>query len=122
MKIKKKDQWKQVRENLNSQMDSDPHLWRKALALSYNHLHDHLKPCFLYFGALPEDFQTLIVEGFIRNSGEKRLEDVAKEYLMDLIGRSLIIVSRRAYDDGIKACSVHDLLRDFYLKKAKEEH
>ena len=63
-----------------------------------------------------------MAEGFIRNVGDKNVEDVAVEYLMDLIGRSLILVSRRRYDGGIKACGIHDLLRDFCIKQAEKEH
>ncbi|CAL5430489.1 unnamed protein product [Camellia sinensis] len=64
----------------------------------------------------------LIAEGFIQKIGEKSLEDVAEEYLMDLIARSLVLVTRRAYDGGIKECSIHDLLRDFCLRKSEEEY
>ncbi|GMP93062.1 hypothetical protein CsSME_00043048 [Camellia sinensis var. sinensis] len=29
----------------------------KTLELSYNHFLGHLKPCLLYFGAFPKDYQ-----------------------------------------------------------------
>ncbi|KAF5939296.1 hypothetical protein HYC85_023555 [Camellia sinensis] len=72
------------------------------IALSYNHLPHHLKPRFLFFAAFPEDFEIpvwkltwlWITEGFIPKMGEKSLEDVVEEYLMDLIGRNLILVSK----------------------------
>ncbi|XP_057488156.1 putative late blight resistance protein homolog R1A-10 isoform X2 [Actinidia eriantha] len=126
---KSPDQWEKVGKTLNSQMAADPQIWVKTLELSYNHLPHHLKPCFLYFGVFPEDYQVpvwkliwlWVAEGFIRESGEKSLEDLAEEYLMELIGRSLVLVSRRRYDDGVKACGIHDLLRDFCIKQAKKE-
>ncbi|GFY89236.1 hypothetical protein Acr_06g0011760 [Actinidia rufa] len=76
-----------------------------------------------------EDFQVpvwkliwlWVAEGFIRETREKSLEDVAEEYLMELIGRSLVLVSRRRYDGGVKACAIHDLLRDFCINQAEKE-
>ncbi|XP_057488158.1 putative late blight resistance protein homolog R1B-16 isoform X1 [Actinidia eriantha] len=126
---KSPDQWEKVGKTLNSQMTTDPQIWVKTLALSYNHLPHHLKLCFLYFGVFPEDYQVpvwkliclWVAEGFIRETGGKSLEDVAEEYLMELISRSLILVSRRRYDGGVKACGIHDLLRDFCIKQAEKE-
>ncbi|XP_057493228.1 putative late blight resistance protein homolog R1A-10 isoform X1 [Actinidia eriantha] len=126
---KSPDQWEKVGKTLNSHMTADPQIWLKTLALSYNHLPHHLKPCFLYFGVFPEDCQVpvweliwlWVAEGFIRETGEKSFEDVAEEYLTELIGRSLILVSRRRYDGGVKACGIHDLLRDFCIKQAEKE-
>ncbi|KAL7181150.1 hypothetical protein ACSBR1_040086 [Camellia fascicularis] len=122
--------WNHAKETLNSQMDVDPQLWMKTLSLGYNLLPHHLKPCFLYFGAFPEDFEIpvrkliwlWIAEGFIRKTGGKCLEDVAEEYLMDLIDRSLVLVSRRGYNSKIKACPIHDLLHDYCLRKVDEEY
>ncbi|XP_057493201.1 putative late blight resistance protein homolog R1B-23 [Actinidia eriantha] len=123
------DRWEKVGKTLNSQMTADPQIWLQTLALSYNHLPHHLKPCFLYFGVFPEDYQVpvwkliwlWVAEGFIRETGGRILEDVAEEYLMELIGRSLVLVSRRRYDGGVKACAIHDLLRDFCIKQAEKE-
>ncbi|CAL5428096.1 unnamed protein product [Camellia sinensis] len=122
--------WNHAKETLNSQMDVDPQLWMKTLSLGYNQLPHHLKPCFLYFGTFPEDFDIpvrkliwlWIAEGFIRKTAGKCLEDVAEEYLMDLIDRSLVLVSRRGYNGKIKACSIHDLLHDYCLRKVDEEY
>ncbi|KAL7181151.1 hypothetical protein ACSBR1_040087 [Camellia fascicularis] len=102
--------WNHAKETLNSQMDVDPQLWMKTLSLGYNQLPHHLKPCFLYFGTFPEDFEIpvkkliwlWIAEGFIRKTAGKCLEGVAEEYLMDLIDRSLLLVSRRGYN-GIRS-------------------
>ncbi|XP_057494944.1 putative late blight resistance protein homolog R1B-16 isoform X2 [Actinidia eriantha] len=126
---KSPDQWKKVGKTVNSQMTTDPQIWVKTLALSYNHLPHHLKLCFLYFGLFPEDYQVPVwkliwlwmAEGLIRETGKKNLEDVAEEYLMELIGRSLVLVSRRRSDGGVKTCCIHDLLRDFCIKQAEKE-
>lgn len=126
---KSQERWKQVGETLYSHVAAGLLQWTKTLALSYNHLPHHLRQCFLYFAIFPEDFQVpvwkliglWVAEGFIRKTGEKTLEDVAEEYLTDLIGRSLILVSQTRYDGGVKACGIHDSLRDFCIKQAEKE-
>ncbi|XP_060169613.1 putative late blight resistance protein homolog R1B-17 [Lycium barbarum] len=99
-----------------------------VLALSYNHLPHHLKACFLYMGAFPEDVEIPVwrlvrlwaAEGFIKLESPKTLEWVAQEYLQDLIDRSLILVGKRSYD-RVKTCSIHDVLRKFCLEEAQRE-
>ncbi|KAL7181055.1 hypothetical protein ACSBR1_040004 [Camellia fascicularis] len=126
--IKTQESWKQVAQSVSSYIVSDPNQYLDTLALSYNHLPRHLKPCFLYLGAFPEDqeisVQRLIwlwiAEGFIQKIEQKSLEEVAEGYLMDLIQRSLVIVAQKKFDGQIKACRMHDLLRDLCLKKARE--
>ncbi|KAA8529829.1 hypothetical protein F0562_034367 [Nyssa sinensis] len=127
---KTKNWWNQVAESVSSYIVSDTEQQcMNTLALSYNHLPLHLKSCFLYFGAFPEDYEISvrkltwlwIAEGFIQKIGEKDLEDVAEEYLMELIDRSLVLVAKTRASGGIRACRVHDLLRDLCLRKAQEE-
>lgn len=77
---------------------------RNILEISYRYLPDKLKPCFLYFGALPEDQEhtaselTLlwIAEGFVCKAHSNCLEDEAKDYLMHLISRSLVMVDKQS--------------------------
>ncbi|KAK6150826.1 hypothetical protein DH2020_015758 [Rehmannia glutinosa] len=63
-----------------------------------------------------------IAEGFISNERKENADSVAEEYLKELIDKSLVIVSKRRSDDGIKTCVVHDLLRDLCLRVAEEEN
>ncbi|KAA8533657.1 hypothetical protein F0562_030909 [Nyssa sinensis] len=124
------DWWEQVAESVTSYIISDTEQCMEAVALSYSHLPTHLKSCFLYFVAFPEDHEIRasklislwIAEGFIHQIGQKSLEDVGEEYLMDLIGRSLVIVTKKRSTGEIKACCIHDLLRDFCLRQAEEEN
>ncbi|GMP92790.1 hypothetical protein CsSME_00042873 [Camellia sinensis var. sinensis] len=126
--IKTQKSWKKVAQSVSSYIVSDPSQYLDTLALSYNHLPRHLKPCFLYLGAFPEDQEISverliwlwIAEGFIQKIEQKSLEEVAEGYLMDLIQRSLVIVAQKRFDGRIKACRMHDLLRDLCLKKARE--
>ncbi|XP_059650608.1 putative late blight resistance protein homolog R1B-8 [Cornus florida] len=117
--------WKHVAGSVSSYIVRDPEKYMDTLALSYNHLPLHLRPCFLYFGAFPEDYEIpvrkliwlWIAEGFIWKNDEKRLEEVAEDYLMDLIDRSLVTVSKTRFNGAAKACRVHDLLHDLCLRK-----
>ncbi|KAL2559042.1 putative late blight resistance protein-like protein R1B-16 [Forsythia ovata] len=126
---KKIDWWKQVAANLSTFRVSDSKQCHDILELSYKHLPDHLRPCFLYFGAFAEDkevpvrklLRLWVAEGFIQKSEVKGPDDVAEDYLMDLVGRSLVMVTKTRSEGGVKTCLVHDLLHDLCLEKAKEE-
>ncbi|XP_059649742.1 late blight resistance protein R1-A-like [Cornus florida] len=123
------ERWKHVAESVSSYMVSDPEQYMHTLELSYNVLPYYLKACFLYLGAFTEyeiPVQKLIwlwvAEGFIWQNEQKTLEEVAEDYLMDLIDRSLVIVSKKRSNGEIKACCVHDLMRDLCLRKAQEHN
>ncbi|KAI3451642.1 hypothetical protein Pfo_008307 [Paulownia fortunei] len=126
---KEESTWKEVGENVASYISyGGNNYMMQILELSYKHLPEHLRPCFLYFGAFPEDTQIpagklmrlWIAEGFVRKEERKSSERVAEEYLMELIDKSLVIVAKRRSDGGVKACVVHDLLRDLCLRRAEE--
>ncbi|CAN4078978.1 unnamed protein product [Withania somnifera] len=120
--------WMSVARTLGEIIASHPDKCLGVLGLSYHHLPNHLKPCFLSMGGFPEDYQVetwrliqlWIAEGFIRRSGsDKSLEEIAEDYLGDLISRNLIMVRKRRFNGEIKACGVHDLLREFCLTEAE---
>ncbi|XP_027062228.1 putative late blight resistance protein homolog R1A-3 [Coffea arabica] len=123
--------WKEAVEGLSSRNVSSTEQCTATLELSYKHFPDTLKACFLYFGAFPEDHEhntkrlisLWVAEGFVQKTQLKRSEDVANDYLMELISRSLVIVSKPRSIDGVKACRcrIHDLLYEFCVTKAKEE-
>ncbi|XP_031111776.1 putative late blight resistance protein homolog R1B-14 [Ipomoea triloba] len=101
------------------------------LALSYHYLPCHLKPCFLYMGAFPEDYEipawTLIrlwiAEGFLPPETKlKSPEEVAEHCLEDLVSRSLVMVAKRRSDGGVKTCVIHDLLRELSLQEGEKEN
>ncbi|MCD7463476.1 hypothetical protein HAX54_050695 [Datura stramonium] len=121
------ESWEDVSNTISAIVASDPDKCLGVLGLSYNNLPNQLKPCFLSMGAFPKDFevdawrliQLWIAEGLIRTGRLKSLEEVAKDYLEDLITRNLIMVRRRRWNGEIKACGMHDLLRDFCLREAE---
>lgn len=119
--------WKQIGEKISRiSKEGCAHI----LELSFKHLLEPLKPCFLYLGLFQEDkeikVQKLtklwISEGFIQKHETESVENLAKEYVMDLVGRSMLIVTKRSSSGGIKSCRIHDLLREFCLGKSEEEN
>ncbi|XP_076927495.1 putative late blight resistance protein homolog R1B-16 [Bidens hawaiensis] len=122
--------WEQIATTLRSFMVSDPRQYIDSLALSYNHLPPYLRPCFLFFGAFPEDYEVpvtkliwlWIAQGLIHETGSRKLEDTSEDFLMDLVKRSLVMTPRIKAGGKVKTCCVHDLLRDFCLRKAEEEN
>ncbi|KAG8382925.1 hypothetical protein BUALT_Bualt05G0130500 [Buddleja alternifolia] len=125
------DWWEQVAKSVDAYiaMDQEKRM-EKFIDLSYNHLPYHLKACFIYFGMFPEDFEIpvwrlvrlWIAEGFIQQQEGMSLEDIAEEYLEDLINRNLVMVGKYRSNGKIKTCRVHDMLREFCKKEALEEN
>ncbi|XP_060185336.1 putative late blight resistance protein homolog R1B-14 [Lycium barbarum] len=122
------ESWKDIAQTLGEIVTNHPDKCLGVLGLSYHHLPNHLKPCFLSMGGFPEDFQVetwrlyqlWIAEGFVRTSGSgKSLEEVAEDYLEDLISGNLIMVRKRRFNGEIKACAMHDLLREFCLTEVE---
>ncbi|KAJ4977229.1 hypothetical protein NE237_002335 [Protea cynaroides] len=121
--------WSKVLESANWQLNQGPNQCKDILALSYINLPYYLQSCFLYFGLFPEDYeiesrkliQLWVAEGFIQQRGDETiLEDIAEEYLEELIQRSMIQATRRL-DGGVYTCRIHDLLRDLAISEAKKD-
>ncbi|KAL2227858.1 putative late blight resistance protein homolog R1B-14 [Sesamum indicum] len=121
--------WEDIAENVNVAVTTNYEQFAKILSLSYIHLPQHLRPCFLYMGGFPEDYEIhvwkliklWVAEGFIKSSESKSFEEEAEEYLEDLVKRSLVLVTKRKTNGKIKVCGVHDLVRDLCIRKAQEE-
>jgi disease resistance protein RPM1 len=124
-------EWKKLLDSLSSELECNPHLTSitKILSLSYHDLPCYLKPCYLYFGIFPEDYSIAserlfwlwVAEGFVKGKKGKVLEDIAEEYLMELIHRNLVQVSFGELDFEItKKYRIHDLLHETILLKARE--
>ncbi|KZV46228.1 hypothetical protein F511_24781 [Dorcoceras hygrometricum] len=118
--------WQSVADNINSNLLEDEQC-SQLLLLNYDHLPHHLKPCFLYMGVFPEDFEIpvsklvnlWIAEGFLKPSISESLEEVGQRYVEDISSRQLIVFSERSRCK-IKTCRLHDLIREFCLRKAEQ--
>ncbi|XP_060973130.1 disease resistance protein RPM1-like [Cannabis sativa] len=127
-KEKTKLEWRRVLDNLNNEFEKNPHFTSvsKILSFSYDDLPYHLKSCFLYFGLFPQDYSVSehklcnlwIAEDFIKAGRDKSKEQVAGEYLNELIHRNLVSFEIK---DGVdRACRVHDLIHDVILTRGEE--
>ncbi|QCD78232.1 disease resistance protein RPM1 [Vigna unguiculata] len=128
-KCKSPYDWRMFSQNLSSELQSNYELQSvtKILSLSYDDLQQNLRSCLLYFGMYPEDYEVncgrlirqWIAEGFVKHENGRNLEEVAQQYLMELISRSLVLVSSFTTDGRAKACRVHDLVHEMVRRKIK---
>ncbi|XXG72336.1 hypothetical protein AAC387_Pa07g1462 [Persea americana] len=130
--LSRKDQsiheWEKVRRSIGWHLKEGEDQILHILALSYTDLPYYLKMCFLCFAAFPEDSsihatelcRMWVAEGFVQERGDETMEDVAEDYLLELIHRSLVQVVERCSNGRVKRCGIHDLLRDLAITKAKE--
>ncbi|KAL3506218.1 hypothetical protein ACH5RR_031600 [Cinchona calisaya] len=134
--------WKTVSKSIDlylskgegNEEGSDGGAVAQVLSLSYNVLPYHLKPCFLYLGNFREDenidveqlYLLWIAEGMIisenRKNGETLL-DVAERYLNELSQRCMVQVEVNDFSifRKFESCHLHDVMREFCLKKGREE-
>ncbi|KAL8546125.1 hypothetical protein ACS0TY_006014 [Phlomoides rotata] len=122
--------WIYTLENLNSiiNLENGENVLR-ILGTSYKELPMHLKPCFLYLGVFPENREIQlsrlvkfwVAEGILKPITDKSLEEIAKEYLKELIERNLILISEFRWDGEASYCKMHDLLRDVCLREAQKQ-
>ncbi|XP_057771639.1 putative late blight resistance protein homolog R1B-16 [Salvia miltiorrhiza] len=123
--------WENIGNDVRAAIAESDKQFFNILSLSYNHLPLHLKPCFLYMAAFPEDYemnasrliQMWVAEGFVKSNGDKSLEEEAKVYLKSLVERNLVSVITSYDFDGkeTKRYNMHDLLRDLCIRKADDD-
>ncbi|ESR65935.1 hypothetical protein CICLE_v10010550mg, partial [Citrus x clementina] len=123
-------EWKKLFDRLGSMLGSDPHLkdCNRVLSEGYYDLPHHLKSCLLYFGLFPESckincarlIRLWIAEGFVQYSKRPTSEQVAEEYLNELVDRSLVQVSERDISGRARICQVHDLMHEIIIRKTEE--
>ncbi|XP_039173113.1 probable disease resistance RPP8-like protein 2 [Eucalyptus grandis] len=124
--------WETVHKTINLHFNDKRNV-SEVLALSYDNLPSHLKPCFLYLGSFPEDAEIhakevlymWIAEGFVSlNANNKArgisVEDLAEQYVMEFVNRGMVQV-RFNLIGKIKSFHLHDLMRDLCISKALEE-
>ncbi|XP_044489462.1 putative disease resistance RPP13-like protein 3 [Mangifera indica] len=119
-------EWKSVRKKMWKKLSAGSLEITYLLDLSFDDLPYQLKLCFLYLSQFPEDSEIntdrLIrlweAEGFIPHS-EEIMEDEARNYLNELINRSLI-QKEKTLLGKVVTCRIHDLLRELTIRKATE--
>ena len=130
------EEWEDVLRHVKSYIYVEKNLKiNMILALSYNDLPCHLKPCFLHLAHFLEDFEIptkelirmWIGEGFlsqIQHGGgrEDSMEDLGDQYLRELVQRSMVQVEKRGSLGMIKTFQLHDIMQDFCISKAEKEN
>ncbi|XP_042006864.1 putative late blight resistance protein homolog R1A-3 [Salvia splendens] len=128
------DYWKRIEEDTGDAAAMGENSYLEILALSYLYLPGKLKGCFLYMGGFPEDceirIQKLIklwvAEGFLPAPAPEQdvsgLERVAQRSVEDLIGRNLLSIRKKSTNGGMKACGMHDSLRELAEKQCGFEN
>ncbi|ONI26743.1 hypothetical protein PRUPE_1G042900 [Prunus persica] len=114
-------QWEMVNENVYAyirrgrghEQEYEGASW--VLALSYDDLPYHLKPCFLYLGHYPKD-REILVSTLTKHSLEETMENIAHNCLTELVEMCVVQVGRSSSTGTIKTCQIHDLIRGLCLK------
>ncbi|PIN01248.1 Apoptotic ATPase [Handroanthus impetiginosus] len=118
--------WKDVLRKIHQDVDDK---CLAILGLSYRDLPTSLRPCFLYFGNFPEDYEFFasevirlwMAEKFIpRDIGDCEPEDVGANYISELEARNLIQVVRRRYDGRVEKFHIHDLFHSLCVNMGRE--
>ncbi|KAF8016434.1 hypothetical protein BT93_H1829 [Corymbia citriodora subsp. variegata] len=102
----------------------------RVLKLSYNHLLSCLKHCFAYCSLFPKDhaykkdmmINLWVAQDFIEShNGEDNLEEVANNYLSELLCRSFLDAIGKGDDGEVLYFKMHDLMHDLAQKVAGGE-
>ncbi|KAJ8754399.1 hypothetical protein K2173_002850 [Erythroxylum novogranatense] len=125
------DEWQMISLSLGAELEDNDKLknTRKILSLSYSHLPYYLKSCLLYFSIFPEGtliqhmrlVRLWIAEGFVKDKEGMTLEEVAEDYLNELIKRNLVQIVEATSYGRVKTCRIHDLLREIILSRSRDE-
>ncbi|XP_042039372.1 putative late blight resistance protein homolog R1A-10 isoform X2 [Salvia splendens] len=90
----------------------------------------HLKACLFYLGLFHPNhdiptsqlIKLWVAEGFIDPEADQNLEQIAEEYLEELVSRGLVMVHERSYTGRIKTCGmIHKLVRDICVTQSQQQ-
>ncbi|KAL7114933.1 hypothetical protein ACP275_04G152000 [Erythranthe tilingii] len=126
---KTEEYWKNIQGDTLDAAAKGDEAYVEILFLSYNHLPGKLKGCFLYMGAFQEDseipvtklIRLWVAEGFLKPSSLQIVEEVANHNLEQLINRNLLDIRKSTSNGQIKACGMHDTLRELSVKECGNE-
>ncbi|XP_078158238.1 disease resistance protein RPM1-like isoform X2 [Carex rostrata] len=124
-------EWKRMWEDLQHELAHNPNIEHvnRILRLSFADLSGNLKNCLLYCGIYQEDHyinafyltKQWIAEGFVETSGRRTHEEVAEDYLNELVSRCLLQVHMRDVVERVRMCSLHDIIHSMVVSKSEEE-
>ncbi|CAL8173080.1 unnamed protein product [Prunus armeniaca] len=125
-------EWSKVYSSLNWQLTNNPLLkpMKTILLLSFDDLPYQLKHCFMYCSLFPEDYlidgerlvRLWLAEGFVEQVDGLTPEEVAENYLIELIRRSMLKVEDRTDMGKALTYKMHDILRELALSMSQKEN
>ncbi|KAL2253924.1 putative late blight resistance protein homolog R1A-10 [Sesamum indicum] len=126
---KNPEYWKKVAKDEISAIISADEVMSKKLMLSYKHLPQHLKACFVYMGVFPHGYEipaTKLInlwcaEGFLEPNSIITIEEVAMDCLVQLVSKSVVLFSKPGIITGIKTCKVHSVFLYLCIKEAEKD-
>ncbi|KAF8016431.1 hypothetical protein BT93_H1826 [Corymbia citriodora subsp. variegata] len=130
---KEKDLWLRYKERELpeiQEIDKDDDGILRVLKFSYDHLPSCLKHCFAYCSLFPKHhvyekdmmIHLWVAQGFIEScNGEDNLEEVAENYLSELLCRSFLDVAEKGNNGEVLKFKMHDLMHDLAQKVAGGE-
>lgn len=125
-------EWEKFHSSIGAEINRNSPLSviTSTLLNGYEDLSGNLKSCLLYFSIFPEDYSVgrgrlvrlWVAERFATETHAKTAEEVAEDYLNELIQRNLVHVSSWGFDGQPRYCRVLNLVRAFVVQKCKEEN
>ncbi|KAG6528180.1 disease resistance protein Pik-2-like [Zingiber officinale] len=129
---KKLEEWKDLHDHLRLEIQTNDMLSKinQILGLSYNDLPYYLKPCFLFLGTFPEDYEIRrkrlmrrwIAEGIVHGVDGLPDEKMAERCFNQLVNRSLVQPSEFDYNGTVRSCRVHDMMLDVIISISRKEN
>ncbi|KAL0399064.1 UNVERIFIED_CONTAM: Disease resistance protein RPM1 [Sesamum radiatum] len=124
------NEWERFHNSLGYEIGSGSKLSviSNVLLPGYMDLSSNLKSCFLYFSIFPEDYSVKrgrlirlwVAERFATATDEKTAEEIAEDYLDELIHRNLVHVSNWDFDGRPRSIRVLNLVLKFIIQKCKD--
>ncbi|KAG6524386.1 hypothetical protein ZIOFF_014295 [Zingiber officinale] len=124
--------WKDLCDNFRLEIQTNNKLSMidQILGLSYNDLPIDLKPCFLFLGTFPKDYEIgrkrlmrrWIAEGIVSGVGGFPAEKVAERCFNELVNRSLVQPSEFDDNGTVRSCRVHDMMLDVIISISRKEN
>ncbi|XP_048559950.1 disease resistance protein RGA5-like [Triticum urartu] len=124
--------WSKVYKSISSGLDNshdDVKNMRRILSVSYFGLPPHLKTCLLHLSLYPQDYEIetgqliwkWVGEGFVGKKQGKSLYEVGKDYLDELINKSLVQAVHFQNGNEVCSCRIHDMVHDLITSLSNEE-
>ncbi|KAK4402485.1 putative late blight resistance proteinR1A-10 [Sesamum angolense] len=119
---------KKVAKEVHSVVGADKEL-SKVLSRSYYYLPQCLKPCFVYMGVFPHDYEIptsklvsmWCAEGFLEPNPPQSLEDFAVECLEELVWSNVLQVREHNSSGGIKTCNIYFVFWHICVREAEKD-